>query len=62
MVGRQAEQIDRDHAFGLRPAFRAVAMPRFSDCRIDVEGRRVDVGEHRRRAEQRHHLRRSRRR
>ena len=43
-------------AFGLRPRLRAVAMPRFSEFDVHVEGRLVDIDEHRRRAGQRHRL------
>ena len=45
MIGALAEQIDRDHGLGFRPSFLAVAMPRSSDARVDVEGRFVDIDE-----------------
>ena len=56
MVGALAEQVDRDHGPGLEAALlrgRDAALERGG---IDVEGRLVDIDEHRRRADQRHRL------
>ena len=56
MVGALPEQVDRDHADRLE-----AGLPRGRDAalqrrRIHVEGRFIDVDEHRRRAGQRHRL------
>ena len=52
VVGGLAEQVDRDHRLGRRArALRAAAIAALELCGIEVEGRSVDVDEHRRRAQ-----------
>ena len=58
VIGRQAEQIDRDDRTRFQPSRLCGRNRAFQACRIDVEGVRLDVGENRRRTEQRDLLRR----
>ena len=56
VIGRQAEQIDRDHGFRLQAEALRRRDRALKACRIEIEGVGGDVGHHRRRANERHHF------
>ena len=56
VVGRQAEQIDRDHRLGLEAVTLGGRDRALDARRIEIERVRIDIGEHRRRAEQHDHF------
>ena len=56
VIGRQAEQVDRDHGFRLQAAPLRRRDSALKACRIEIEGVGGDVGHDRRRANERHHF------